>query len=337
MKKNILFSTDNMLGYKENVEKILREKFDVTEYIENYFPLKSERTLYFKLLRETAKKNKLAKKYYQRYIEKYYFNLLDKYQKIKFDYFLVVAGREFSKEFIQELKRRNKGMKCILFVWDRFKYTTLRKSADEFDYIFSFDSRDCEKYGFYFRPSFYLNEIEQNKIEYSKRKYDIYYVGRLRSRERYKMIEEFYNYSQKINLNCYLKLYINKELEKYLPDNYIKDLIIKEMIPYDKNIDIIKNSKCVLDLNVPDQEGLTLRSIEAIGSETKIITTNTLIKEYDFYNDKNIYCIEKIEDISLIPKEFFIEEYKKLPENIKNKYTAKGFIEEIFNVVEKQR
>ena len=52
MNKNILFSIDNMLGYKENIEEILREKFDVTEYIENYFPLKSERTLYFKLLRE---------------------------------------------------------------------------------------------------------------------------------------------------------------------------------------------------------------------------------------------------------------------------------------------
>ena len=139
----------------------------------------------------------------------------------------------------------------------------------------------------------------------SKRKYDIYYVGRLRSRERYKLIEEFYKYSQKMNLNCYLKLYVNKELEKNLPNEYLKEIIIKEMIPYDKNINIIKNSKCVLDLNIADQMGFTLRSIESVGSETKIITTNTLIKKYDFYDKKNIYCIEKIEDISLIPKEFF--------------------------------
>ena len=335
MNKNILFSVDDMLGYKENIEEVLKKKFNVAEYIEGYFPLKSERTLFFKLLREFSKRNKIIRRYYQKYIERYYCNLLDQYKGIKFDYFLVVAGREFSKEFIQELKKRNPNIKCILFVWDRFKYTTLRNSAEEFDYIFSFDQKDCEKYGFYFRPSFYLDEIKQNKIDYDKRKYDIFYVGRLRSKERYKIIEEFYKYSQKMNLNCYLKLYVNKELEKNLPNEYLKEIIIKEMIPYDKNINIIKNSKCVLDLNIADQMGLTLRSIESVGSETKIITTNTLIKKYDFYDKKNIYCIEKIEDISLIPKEFFVEEYKKLSENIKNKYTAQGFIEEIFRIIEK--
>ena len=161
--KNILFSTDGILGYKENVEKELREIFNVVAYIESDLPNKNERTFFFKILREFSKKNKVIEKYYKEYIRKYSSFLLNSYKNIKFDYFFVVAGREFSKEFIQELKKRNENIKSILFLWDKLEYTTLRNSIDEFDYIFSFDPEDCKKYGFIFRPSFYLDLIEEKK------------------------------------------------------------------------------------------------------------------------------------------------------------------------------
>ena len=118
-----------------------------------------------------------------------------------------------------------------------------------------------------------------------------------------------------------------------MPKDYEKDLIILEKISYKKNIEILKNSKVVLDINFSEQLGLTLRSIEAIGSETKIITTNKSIINYDFYNKENVVYIESTEDIPLIPKEFFIKEYKKLPENIKERYRVKGFIEDVFKTI----
>lgn len=338
--KNILFSVDNIFGYKESVEKELKEIFNVVEYIERDIPDKNERTLFFKVLREFSKKNKTLEKYYKRYVKKYFKLLLNNYRKIEFDYFFVIAGREFSKEFIQELKKRNPKIKCILFLWDKFEYTTLRNSADEFDYIFSFDPEDCKKYGFIFRPSFFISDCEKNKIEYNKRKFDIYYLGSLRDKIRYKIIYNIYIYIYKLGLNYFLKLFINKKNKKYLPKSYEKDLIILEKISYKKNIEILKNSKVVLDINFSEQLGLTLRSIEAIGSETKIITTNKSIINYDFYNKENIIYIENVGDISLIPKEFFTKKYKKLSENIKEKYKAKGFIEDIFktiNLYEKEK
>lgn len=331
--KNILFSTDGILGYKEDVEKTLKEKFKTVEYIGNYFPQKSERTLYFKILREGSKKSNAIKKIYIKYIENYYCQLLDNYKNIGFDYFLVVAGQEFSKEFIQELKRRNPGIKCILYLWDKFEYTTLQKSAEEFDYIFSFDPEDCKKYDFYFRTSFYLNKIEENIKEFKQREYDIFYIGGWRE-NRYKIVEAIYNYSKKNNLNSFLKLYVSKKNEKYLPKNYLKEVIIKEKISYNKNIELLKNSKCVLEINFSQQQGLTLRTLEAIGNETKLITTNKEIKNYDFYNNKNIYCIEKIEEIFSLHKEFFSEKYQEIPKEIKNRYTVNGFINEIFRKLE---
>lgn len=327
--KNILFSTDGILGYKENVEEILKEKFNIVEYIGNYFPLKSERTLYFKILREIAKKSKIAKEMYKKYVEKYYCNMLDKYKNIKFDYFLVVAGQEFSKEFIQELKRRNTKIKCILFLWDKLEYTTLANSVDEFDYIFSFDPDDCKKYGFIFRPIFYTKDCENATIEYKKRKYALFYVGALREEKRYDIVNRFYEYCVLNKLEYFLKLITN---QKRVDLN--TKILSTEKISYSRNRELLKNSKVVLDLSFSNQSGLTIRASEALGTKTKLITTNKYIKNYDFYNKENIFFIDKIQDIELIPKSFFINEYVDVDNEVKQKYTTMGFIEEIFREVE---
>lgn len=331
--KNILFSCDGIIGYKEELEKEMKKRFEIVQYIEE-FPIKEERNLYFKLLRELNKKN-CFKSYYNEYIKKYQERLLKKYKKDTFDYFFIVAGKIFSIEFIKELKKYNSRLKIILFLWDKLEYTELKSMIKECDYIFSFEKQDCIKYSFIFRPSFYLRKLENNKKIYNERKYDIYYIGALRDKERYEIVKRIYDYAQENEFNVFLKLYVDGKSKKYLPANYEKNIVINKKISYKKNLKILKEAKVILDINYYEQLGLSLRNFEAIGNDTKIITLNNTIKEYDFYNEKNIYCIEKIEDISLIPKEFFIEEYKKLSENIKNKYTVQGFIEEIFRIIEK--
>lgn len=327
-RKNILFSTDGILGYKEAVEKELKNFFNTVEYIESDMPSKKDRTFFFKVLRELSKKNKFIEKYYKEYIKKYSRFLLNKYENMEFDYFFVVAGREFSKEFIQELKQRNKKIKCILYLWDKFEYTTLKNSADEFDYIFSFDPEDCKKYGFIFRPIFYINECEKNTLEYSKRKYDIFYIGALREMKRYEYVEAIYKYSQRNKLSYFLKLFSKDEKDLN------KEILTNEKISYIENRNLLKNSRVVLDLSLEKQSGLTIRVSEAIGSKVKVITTNKYIKDYDFYDKGNIFFIEKIEDFNFIPVDFFRTNFKEIPENICKRYTTKGFIEEIFNKIE---
>ena len=79
-----------------------------------------------------------------------------------------------------------------------------------------------------------------------------------------------------------------------------------KMMKWRKQVtDYIGNSRVVLDLPHPMQTGLTMRTIEAIGSKKKLITTNVDIVNYDFYNPKNILLIER-ENINF-DKSFFID------------------------------
>ena len=73
---------------------------------------------------------------------------------------------------------------------------------------------------------------------------------------------------------------------------------------------MLSQSNCILDYNQEGQVGLTLRPMEALFLEKKLITNNKDIKNYDFYNPSNIFILgeNNIEDI----KEFINKPYEKV-------------------------
>lgn len=337
--KNILFSTDGILGYKESVQNELEKRFKYVEYIEKDIHQDCKKDFFYKFLRELSRKEtesgilyKLFKKYKEKYISK----LMEQFSE-KFDYFLVVAGQEFSKDFISELKRRNPQIKCILFLWDTLEETALKNSAFEYDYVFSFDPEDCKKYNFKFRPIFYIEECENNVPSFEEKEYDLYYLGALRDKKRLNIVRKFEEYSKNKNLKNFLRVVYNKKTIKILNGKNKDKFLSDQKISYKENREILKKSKVVLDLNFEKQNGLTIRASEAIGTKTKIITTNKYINQYDFYDENNVYYIEKEEEIKDIPISFFKTKYKDIKEEVKRKYTTAGFIEDIFERIEEEK
>ena len=61
----------------------------------------------------------------------------------------------------------------------------------------------------------------------------------------------------------------------------------------DQIIELYNQSKVILDINHPGQKGLTMRTFEAIGAGKKLITTNSEIKKYPFYNKTNFLVIDR--------------------------------------------
>lgn len=256
---------------------------------------------------------------------------IKKYGRV--DYILFISGVSYSKDFLKLLKEVNPKAKMILFLWDKLEYSAFKGKEECFDYIFSYDRIDSLENNFIFRPTFYIDKCSE-KIP-SDKKYNFYYIGVLRDEKRYHYIKWLKNYLESKNLKIFFKLLLWEEHKKYLPEKYDKNLVITESIPYNKNIEILKNSKVVLDLKYKKQRGLTLRCYEALATETKIITDNEDIVKYDFYNENNIKVIKNIEDVKNIPLEFFKTPIQKIDPKIKERYSIRGFLKEIFEEVEK--
>lgn len=141
-------------------------------------------------------------------------------------------------------------------------------------------------------------------------------------------------YFEDKKLENYIKLYVGRKTIKKLKKdkkNYDEELIISKRISYEENLEILKQSNVVLDIKYKDQNGLSLRIYEALATDTKVITDSKDIVNYDFYNKNNIKIIENISDIEKLELDFFKLPVEKINENIKEYYSVKGFVEDIFS------
>lgn len=70
-------------------------------------------------------------------------------------------------------------------------------------------------------------------------------------------------------------------------------------ISYEENIERVARCQCIVDITI-DQAGLSLRPLEALFFNKKLITNNKGIKQYSFYHPDNIFILEE-DNIELLP------------------------------------
>ncbi len=99
----------------------------------------------------------------------------------------------------------------------------------------------------------------------------------------------------------------------------------------DTVIEKMKEAEILIDLVRQNQTGLSFRIFEAMALHKKIITNNTTIKDYDFYNENNILVIDN-ENIT-IPETFLNSEYQPLSEELYQKYTLDNFTKTVFQKI----
>lgn len=63
-------------------------------------------------------------------------------------------------------------------------------------------------------------------------------------------------------------------------------------ISYDENIERVARCQCIVDITI-DQAGLSLRPLEALFFNKKLITNNKSIKQYPFYHPDNVFILEE--------------------------------------------
>ena len=188
---------------------------------------------------------------------------------------------------------------------NKFKY---------FDTLHSFDLEDCQGHReLNFRPLFYTDDFCRD-LSYTEHKYDVSFIGTIHS-DRYKVVKALKKIVAHKCLNgywyCYLQskfiYHFYKATKDEFSDSQIEDFKFEKK-DSSEIADIVNQSKSVLDIQHPNQTGLTMRTIEMIGMNKKLITTNASIVNYDFYNKKNILIIDR--DNPQIDVSFFSTPYE---------------------------
>lgn len=303
--KKILLLMPTFFNYQQLLIEELESKGAIVDFVEN-------KQLALDFVSPTCK---------LRFIRKILFSIFDlKWNYIKsrinlqkkYDIFLCVNGFSFDKKIISSLKSVNPDIKTILYLWDSTSMYDWGHIVSLFDTSFTFDPLDAQKLGIKYLANFYPKNINCDNLESNN---SIFFVGTQHS-DRYYVIKSIleknsistnnikllikykhflhnklvYRFMKNLG-SSYAKSYsINYELvEKVIKD----DFLIYDSIRQDEILSMMQNSCCVLDIQAPTQVGLPHQMIMALAMGKKIITVNGWIKNYDFYDSKQILIIDR--------------------------------------------
>lgn len=271
-----------------------------------------------------------------RKINKYYSNIIKNDKE--YDYVVFINPETVNIALLKKMKLKFSNAIFILYMWDSLQNKPhTQKLISFFDKKFSFNKDDCKLYGMIFRPLFFIDDYNVDKVNSATEiKYDISFVGTIHS-DRYFILKEIKNWAEGIKLKTYFFMYFPSKIlyYKYKINNPGKHIDKNDFSYIPKKSDDIKNillsSRTVIDIQHPKQTGLTMRTIETLGLDKKLITTNEDIKNYDFYNPKNILVIDR--NNPAVDENFIKTPYEKIVPEIKNRYSLAGFIEELFRAI----
>jgi spore maturation protein CgeB len=130
-------------------------------------------------------------------------------------------------------------------------------------------------------------------------KYDICFIGTAHS-DRYRTVKAIADFTEQYNLSLFLYFYLPSAVMFWVRKIFLQKYEYGDIeefsfssLAHDQITSYFRESKVILDINHPQQSGLTSRTFEALGAKRKLITTNKNIVEYDFYNDRNIYVLDR--------------------------------------------
>ena len=323
-KKNLFFSVQTF-----NLEKDIIKQLEKHGALVTYFDERPANNNFTKGI------IRINRNFLQKTINKYYKNILKSIKSEKFDYLFVNRGEVVPKQFLEEFIRLQPNCKRIFYTWDSFgNHSHGLKILDYFDKKFTFDKKDAEKYNIGFRPLYFTDKYREIYNSDTVKNIDLLFLGTAHS-DRYIISNQIADWCKDNNLVAYNYYYMQGKFVYYYKkffDSSFKTFDFKKLsfkgLTVDEIVQLYDRSNVILDISHPGQSGLTMRTFEAIGAGKKLITTNMNIREYPFYNTKNIFLIDrnKLE----LEKSFFDHQYESLDSKLYEKCSIDGWIEDLF-------
>lgn len=323
--KRILFIGPRFFGYEQEIAKRLRELGATVEYHDDRPSAKPSMKVAIRLFPW------LVAGQIRSYFEAILAGADDHY-----DYVLIIKLECMPHDVLAAMRKKLSRARFIYYSWDSVRNNpNFDQAAGYFDALFTFDTADAGSDArLKLRPLFYLNEYRD--LGSPPPEFALCFVGTVHS-DRYNLIRKVRALVQKGGARVFFYLFVPHRLiylvkRVTVPAFWGAKRSEFSFAPLKKQevMHIIARSRAVLDVQHPGQTGLTMRTIEMLGARRKLITTNPLVREYDFYRPENIMVIDR--HAPEVDSAFLATPFLELPAPLYERYSLDGWIREIFGM-----
>lgn len=223
------------------------------------------------------------------------------------------SSLRFYLYFINSLNADSPGIKEV-----RHKYLQF-----PWDKIFTFDASDARRYGLTYLGFNYYSKHRLNTVENPA--FDAYFIGGNKG-NRIGLIVDVFNFLNENGVKCNFILY----LYKGQTNEYIQGIkyINNSWLPYEEILKQLQNCKCIIEIMQSGQDGPSLRYMEAVCYNKKLLTNNPHIVDYPLYDSRYMKIFKNIRDID--PKWLDCDE--KVDYHYNNEFSPMSLVEYVNNL-----
>lgn len=251
-----------------------------------------------------------------------------------FDLILVINGQTLSSGFLDEVRRHSPQAARILYIWDSLDNRgSIIPNLPRYDRVLGFDRIDTQRHGFEYRPLFFVPAFDRaDKTGRTEPDYDLSFIGTAHS-DRAPIVHAldatlgpdvrrfWYLFLQAPWVRQYYALK-SRSFARVPASRFHYQSISKSDIGA-----VFHRSRAILDIEHPQQRGLTMRTFETIGASKKLVTTNAHVVHEDFYHPDRVLLIDRARP--RIDPEFLRSPTPPLDPALRARYSLAGWLDEI--------
>lgn len=325
--RRILLISAQFFGYETRIMQHLRDRGAQVEWVDER-PSGSAFTKTIIRLRLAAARP-LVKAYYQGVMR----GLAGRH----FDDVLIVSPECCDEGILGHLRKILPRAVFRLYMWDSFQNKGVQDPATYirmFDRTLSFDDEDANSYGMTFRPLFFSGGDEEGQTE--SLPYAFSFIGTIHS-DRYRVLRAMGEAAGQAGLAYFTYPYLPTHLHYWLYRLTKREFrgipptaFHYQSLSYPEVLRVVRGSRVILDVEHPRQRGLTMRSLEVLGSGKKLATTNQNIRSYPFFSEDRILVIDR--EMPVINLAFFSAPPPPTPPSLMANYSLFSWVNDIFQI-----
>ena len=224
------------------------------------------------------------------------------------------------------IHRVNPDCDVVLFNWNKIDHCHhVYQQFSDPDAIYSTDPGDCERFRFHYNSIFYT---KQYRRDWQFKNHHLFFIGQDKGRAAY--LHEVKERLSQAGITCDIRLVGSPA--RTVSTDPTDTLYPAETLSYPRYLSAVDDCDILLDVNQPGQEALTMRVMESIFRSKKLITNNTSIRTYDFYNENNIFILpEHLSDLQETALWDFLQKpFQPYPESVLKYYDFEAWKERFF-------
>lgn len=218
------------------------------------------------------------------FLESWFNNLTD------YSLIIIMDSSKTASTLYKTLRNLGYSGRICYYFWNTVKGD--RKAADPRSInrreceLWSFDPRECQEYNMHFNPSFYSREfvkmVNPRPNPKSTERPCAYFMGLEKGR-----LSKILSVRDALNaVEVRTKFYVVKDDTSNSGFDYSKAITYKE------NLRMVAESDIVVEITKPGQDGVTIRTLEALFFGKKLITDNQSVRSLNLYRENNVYIID---------------------------------------------